>query len=173
MMDPKGFCMTVNTRAPPAPSKQLSGTMSDSVSARGECGGAELICAWRAHLRLNNAAIAQYLMATKRNRRRIARDARKKQQCKHNTAHLQAFVRGGGVKDTVKYRSSEGADERFSERRMRPRHRTEKPPAPFLMLCTSPTRWAHRRRHATDGLFRKSVFLTALPGGKYVVPCES
>ena len=165
MMDPKGFCMTVNTRAPPAPSKQLSGTMSDSVSARGECGGAELICAWRAHLRLNNAAIVQYLMATKRNRRRIARDARKKQQCKHNTAHLQAFVRGGGVKDTVKYRSSEGAHERFSEHRMRPRHRTKKPPAPFLMLCTSPTRWAHRRRRATDGLFRKSMLLTALGGG--------
>ena len=152
MMDLKGFWMRVNTRAPPAPPKQLSSTTSDSIDARGECGGAEFVCAWRAHLRLNYVAVPPYLITTNRNRRRIARNARKKQQCKHNTAHLQAFACGGGVKDTVEYPSSEGADERFSERRMRPRHRTEKPPAPFLMLCTSPTRWAHRRRRATDGL---------------------
>ena len=112
MMDPKGFCMTVNTRAPPVPSKQLSGTMSDSVSARGECGGAELICAWRAHLRLNNAAIAQYLITTNRNRRRIVRNARKNQQCKHNTARLQAFACGGGVNRYCEISTIGGADER-------------------------------------------------------------
>ena len=84
MMDLKGFWMRVNTRAPPAPPKQLSSTTSDSIDARGECGGAEFVCAWRAHLRLNYVAVAPYLITTNRNRRRIARDARKKQQCKHN-----------------------------------------------------------------------------------------
>ena len=41
MMDLKGFWMRVNTQAPPAPPKQLSSTTSDSIDARGECGGAE------------------------------------------------------------------------------------------------------------------------------------
>ena len=112
MMDLKGFWMRVNTRAPPAPPKQLSSTTSDSIDARGECGGAEFVCAWRAHLRLNYVAVPPYLITTNRNRRRIARNARNKQQCKHNTARLQAFACGGGVNRYCGISTIGGADER-------------------------------------------------------------
>ena len=112
MMDLKGFWMRVNTRAPPAPPKQLSSTTSDSIDARGECGGAELFCSWRAHLRLDYVEVAPYLITTNRNRRRVARNARKKQQCKHNTARVQAFACGGGVNRYCGISTTGGADER-------------------------------------------------------------
>ena len=83
-----------------------------SIDARGECGGAEFVCAWRAHLRLNYVALAPYLITTNRNRRRIARNARKKQQCKHNTARVQAFACGGGVNRNCGISTIGGADER-------------------------------------------------------------
>ena len=112
MMDLKGFWMRVNTRAPPAPPKQLSSRTSDSIDARGECGGAEFVCEYRAHLRFNYVALAPYLITTNRNHRRIARNARKKQQCKHNTARLQAFACGGGVNRYCGISTIGGADER-------------------------------------------------------------
>ena len=91
MMDLKGFWMRVNTRAPPAPPKQLSGTTADGVDAHGECGDAELSCARRAHMRLYFVAVVLYTIASIRIIRKSARNARKKHHCKHNTACLQAF----------------------------------------------------------------------------------
>ena len=52
----------------------------------------------------------------------------------------------------------------LSAPRPRPRRVRRRPPRAPVTTYTSPTRWAHRRRRATDGLFRKSVLLTALPG---------